>query len=32
MIEIWRPIKNYEGKYEISNLGKAKSNFRKKEK
>ena len=26
--EIWRPIKGYEGLYEISNLGKIKSNFR----
>ena len=25
---IWRPIKGYEGLYEISNLGKIKSNFR----
>lgn len=26
--EIWRPIEGYEGLYEISNLGKIKSNFR----
>ena len=25
MIEIWKPIKNYEGYYEISNLGRVKS-------
>ena len=25
MIEIWKPIKNYEGCYEISNLGRVKS-------
>ena len=25
MIEIWKPIKNYEGKYEISNFGRVKS-------
>lgn len=25
MLEIWKPIKNYEGLYEVSNLGKVKS-------
>lgn len=25
MSEIWKPIKNYEGKYEVSNLGRVKS-------
>jgi len=25
MIEIWKPIKNYEGLYEISNMGRIKS-------
>ena len=29
MDEIWKDIKNYEGKYQISNLGKVKSlNYR----
>lgn len=25
MVEVWKPIKNYEGCYEISNLGRVKS-------
>ena len=29
MVEIWKPIKNYEGCYEISNLGRVKSLARK---
>lgn len=24
MLEIWKPVKNYEGYYEVSNLGRVK--------